>query len=602
MRPAQSTARRSREAASACRTTASGATRTRWPAAWARQHRSTSSRIRGSRRSKPPSSSKTSRRIEHAGGGHGQHGADVVVLALVLFAAVEAGPAAAGVGDGDADLEELAAVVPAAELGADDGHVVTAEFEFVLHHAQQFGERVGFGGAVVVQQPQPLHGLAVREFGQVVGVVAPGAGDGVPAAGALQVGQFLGGEDGGGAGGLLDGLAEAGAAGEVQDAVGAERLGDQPRGVVRAAGVGGDDVLDGALLAEQPGERVGQPAGTVVGDEHRGHDMTRELRCGSAVLVGLPCGCARTSRYGPRFAGLRWTPAPRAGRGSVSDERPHYRLGSDGRPAACGQPGQCDGPFGPWRTEAPRMCRDIGTPVPPGRRLSRPCGVGGCSDRGLLQPAAFPLGQAAPDAEPLVVGEGVLQAFGADLAGEADLLGLAGGAALLGEEGLGIGLGAQRALLPAEFLVRVRRPAVAATARSCAPLVCLSRPRDAAVTDSGRTTRVKLQVCWIRASQAEICYWAPYSLCGTKAMRKVFKSPKTLTSRWATGAAPPRTAPVRGKTPGGSIPLRHAPWKRSGSQSDHGITTVFARPACCAMSPGHRTCTNLSPRTMNRMR
>ncbi|NDZ82601.1 hypothetical protein G3I19_29515 [Streptomyces sp. SID10853] len=32
---------------------------------------------------------------------------------------------------------------------------------------------------------------------------------------------------------------------------------------------------------------------------------------------------------------------------------------------------------------------------------------------------------------------------------------------------------------------------------------------------------------WIRASQAEICYWAPYSLCGTKAMRKVFKSLKT---------------------------------------------------------------------------
>ncbi|KAA6217956.1 hypothetical protein CP979_14230 [Streptomyces filamentosus] len=31
------------------------------------------------------------------------------------------------------------------------------------------------------------------------------------------------------------------------------------------------------------------------------------------------------------------------------------------------------------------------------------------------------------------------------------------------------------------------------------------------------------------ASQAEICYWAPYSLCGTKPMRKVFKSPKTVT-------------------------------------------------------------------------
>ncbi|MYU13127.1 hypothetical protein GTZ78_21145 [Streptomyces sp. SID8361] len=28
----------------------------------------------------------------------------------------------------------------------------------------------------------------------------------------------------------------------------------------------------------------------------------------------------------------------------------------------------------------------------------------------------------------------------------------------------------------------------------------------------------------IRASQAEICYWASYSLCGTKASQKVFKS------------------------------------------------------------------------------
>ncbi|AEY89772.1 hypothetical protein SHJG_4501 [Streptomyces hygroscopicus subsp. jinggangensis 5008] len=28
----------------------------------------------------------------------------------------------------------------------------------------------------------------------------------------------------------------------------------------------------------------------------------------------------------------------------------------------------------------------------------------------------------------------------------------------------------------------------------------------------------------LRASQAEICYWVRYSLCGTKAVRKVFKS------------------------------------------------------------------------------
>src|SRR3712207_8391368 len=45
----------------------------------------------------------------------------------------------------------------------------------------------------------------------------------------------------------------------------------------------------------------------------------------------------------------------------------------------------------------------------------------------------------------LVVGEGVLEAVGLDLAAGADLLRLAGGAALLGEERLGVGLGAQRA-------------------------------------------------------------------------------------------------------------------------------------------------------------
>jgi hypothetical protein len=28
----------------------------------------------------------------------------------------------------------------------------------------------------------------------------------------------------------------------------------------------------------------------------------------------------------------------------------------------------------------------------------------------------------------------------------------------------------------------------------------------------------------LRASQAEICYWAPYSLSGTKPLQKVFKS------------------------------------------------------------------------------
>src|SRR5690606_29752212 len=79
---------------------------------------------------------------------------------------------------------------------------------------------------------------------------------------------------------------------------------------------------------------------------------------------------------------------------------------ADSRRAPCGAPGWC--PSGV-------------VPVGP-------------SDGCLLQPAALPLGEPTPDAEALVVGQRVLQALGTDLAGQADLLGLAGGAALLREE------------------------------------------------------------------------------------------------------------------------------------------------------------------------
>ncbi len=215
---------------------------------------------------------------QHSGGGHGQHGADLVVLALVLFAPVQSGPAAAAVGDGDADFEELLPVVPAPQFGADDRGVLVG-----VGDAQQFGERVRLGRAVVVQEPQPLHGFAVREVGEVVRVVAPRPTHRVPAAGALQVGQFLGCEDLCAADRLVDGGAEAGAACEVEHAVGADRVGDQFGGVVRAAGVGGDDVLYGAFLPQEPGERVGQPARSVMGDEHGGDDMPGELGLGRRV-------------------------------------------------------------------------------------------------------------------------------------------------------------------------------------------------------------------------------------------------------------------------------------------------------------------------------
>ena len=66
-----------------------------------------------------------------------------------------------------------------------------------------------------------------------------------------------------------------------------------------------------------------------------------------------------------------------------------------------------------------------------------------------LEPAALSLGHAAPDAEPFVMLERVLQALGPDLAAAADPLGLARRAAFLREERLRIRLRAQRSVLPA---------------------------------------------------------------------------------------------------------------------------------------------------------
>lgn len=215
---------------------------------------------------------------EHAGGGDGQHGAYLVVLALVLFAAVQAGPTATAAGDADTGFEQLPAVVPAAQLGSDD-HGGGAG----VGDPQQLGERVRLGRAVVVQQPQPLDRFAVRQLRHVVRLVAPGAADRVPAAGAAQVRQVVGGEFGGRTDGFVDGGAESGPAGEMQHPLVPDGLGEQLGGVVRAAGVGADDVLHRALLAEQAGERVGQPAGAVMGDDHGGDDVPRELWGGGCI-------------------------------------------------------------------------------------------------------------------------------------------------------------------------------------------------------------------------------------------------------------------------------------------------------------------------------
>lgn len=69
----------------------------------------------------------------------------------------------------------------------------------------------------------------------------------------------------------------------------------------------------------------------------------------------------------------------------------------------------------------------------------------------LLEFAALALGQSAPDSESFVVGQGIFEAFGTHIARRADTLRLARRATFFGEERLGVGLGAQGALLPHQF-------------------------------------------------------------------------------------------------------------------------------------------------------
>ncbi|QES54956.1 hypothetical protein DEJ51_12670 [Streptomyces venezuelae] len=107
-----------------------------------------------------------------------------------------------------------------------------------------------------------------------------------------------------------------------------------------------------------------------------------------------------------------------------------------------------------------------------------------------------------------------------------------------------------------------------------------------------RNDTSEITSAWLRGSQAEICYWAPYSLCGTKPMQKVFISPKIVTH--ATGTTGCRLYPYS------TCHLRAG--LRSGRRSgaDHiQVTEVgigFERQHS-GTSPAAQ-CTNLSPCTV----
>ncbi len=169
---------------------------------------------------------------EHPGAVDGQDAAYVVVLALVVLAALEPGLAAAGAGDGDADLEQAAQRGPLAQLGAEQ-----VGLGVVLRRGEQLREGVGGRGGVVVEEPEPLR---VARFHQA------------------QAHRL--------------GVAGAGRRGPH----GAEGRLEEVGPLVAAAGVDADDPVRRPRLGAQAVDHDGQPAGAVVA-HHEGGD--RPLTC-----------------------------------------------------------------------------------------------------------------------------------------------------------------------------------------------------------------------------------------------------------------------------------------------------------------------------------
>nr|WP_246355179.1 hypothetical protein [Nocardioides ungokensis] len=167
---------------------------------------------------------------QHPGGVDRQHGADLVVLPLVVLTTLESGLAPAGAGDGDAQLEQPLQRGPLAQLGAE--HVGLG---VRLGRCQQRGQGVGLGVGVVVEDPHPL---------------AVGAGRGQP----IEPQRHRGGEGGG--------------PGRAEHLV--ERLFEQGGAAVLAAGVDRDHAIDGRDLTLESGDHRREPALSIVADQQRG--------------------------------------------------------------------------------------------------------------------------------------------------------------------------------------------------------------------------------------------------------------------------------------------------------------------------------------------
>ena len=89
---------------------------------------------------------------QHPGGVDEEHVADLVVLALVDLVVLDLGDGPARAVDREADLLQPVGVGPGDQLGAEDGGAGPG-----LGLGHEPLQRLRLGGAVVVEQPQPVH-------------------------------------------------------------------------------------------------------------------------------------------------------------------------------------------------------------------------------------------------------------------------------------------------------------------------------------------------------------------------------------------------------------------------------------------------------------
>src|SRR5690606_7109911 len=145
----------------------------------------------------------------------------------------------------DIGFEEEPAVEPVAECRTADG----GPRVFVCG-GEELGEGIRLGGAVVVDQPDPLHGsLGVGELGTGPGMVES----------------------------CLNRFPVPGGAGQGEDHLGVDVLGEDGPAAITASGVDADDALHRPSLGADRFQRLRQPAGAVVGDDDGGDDMPGEI-------------------------------------------------------------------------------------------------------------------------------------------------------------------------------------------------------------------------------------------------------------------------------------------------------------------------------------